>query len=50
MTPSELIEEINEHRSRGANLSSAIRLFVLEAYKDQIKPPKPKGGDLKLVG
>ena len=51
VTPSELIREINEHRNQG-NLSSAIRMFVLEVYKDQIEPPqpKPKGGALKLAG
>jgi predicted DNA-binding ribbon-helix-helix protein len=46
-TPSELIEEINANRKQ-ANLSSAIRLFVLELYQDQIAPPqKPKGGPLR---
>ena len=35
-TPSELIEEIKANRKQGTNLSSAIRLFVLEAYQDQI--------------
>jgi predicted DNA-binding ribbon-helix-helix protein len=51
VTPSQLIREINTNRKEG-NLSSAIRRFVLEVYKDQIEPPqpKPKGGDLKLVG
>ena len=51
VTTSELIREIDEHRKEG-NLSSAIRLFVLEVYKDQITPPqpKPKGGALKLAG
>ena len=48
---SELIAEINANRKEG-NLSSAIRLFVLEVYKDQIEPPqpKPKSGDLRSVG
>jgi predicted DNA-binding ribbon-helix-helix protein len=41
VTPSELIEEINANRKQG-NLSSAIRLFVLEVYKDQITPHQPK--------
>jgi predicted DNA-binding ribbon-helix-helix protein len=50
MTPSALIEEINANRKQGNNLSSAIRLFVLEFYKDQMPQPKPRGGDLKLVG
>jgi predicted DNA-binding ribbon-helix-helix protein len=35
MTLSGLIETINVDRKRG-NLSSAIRLFVLEVYQDQI--------------
>jgi predicted DNA-binding ribbon-helix-helix protein len=48
VTPPELIREINAHRKQD-NLSSAIRLFVLEVYKDQIEPPqKPKGDDLKF--
>ena len=40
VTPSELIEEINA--SRKGNLSSALRLFVLEVYKHRITPPEPK--------
>ena len=35
MTVSELIETIDADRKEG-NLSSAIRLFVLEQYQDQI--------------
>ena len=50
MTLGELVETINANRKEGTNLSSAIRLFILEVYKDQIEPPKPKGNDLKLVG
>jgi hypothetical protein len=34
-----LIETINVDRKQG-NLSSAIRLFVLEVYQDQIAPPE----------
>jgi predicted DNA-binding ribbon-helix-helix protein len=51
MTVSELIEHINANRKEG-NLSSAIRLFVLENYQDQLEPPQPKpnGGALALVG
>jgi predicted DNA-binding ribbon-helix-helix protein len=40
MTLSGLIENINVDRKQGTNLSSAIRLFVLEVYQDQIAPPK----------
>jgi predicted DNA-binding ribbon-helix-helix protein len=40
ITPSVLIEEIKANRKKGTNLSSAIRLFVLEAYQDQITPPE----------
>jgi predicted DNA-binding ribbon-helix-helix protein len=40
ITPSELIEEIKANRKQGTNLSSAIRLFVLEVYQDQIAPPE----------
>ena len=51
VTPTELIEEINANRKEG-NLSSSIRLFVLQVYQDQLGPlqPKPKGGALRLVG
>ena len=35
LTISELVETINTDRKEG-NLSSAIRLFVLEQYQDQI--------------
>ena len=45
---SELVRGINADRN-GA-LSSAIRLFVLEAYKDQIERPQPKRDEIKLVG
>jgi predicted DNA-binding ribbon-helix-helix protein len=51
ITLSELIEEINTNRKQGTNLSSAIRLFVLEVYQDQIAPPeKSKSGPLRSVG
>jgi predicted DNA-binding ribbon-helix-helix protein len=36
MTLSELVSEIDAERLRG-NLSSAIRLFVLGVYRDQIQ-------------
>ena len=50
ITPSELIEEIKANRKKGTNLSSAIRLFVLEVYQDQIAPPeKSKSGSLRLA-
>jgi predicted DNA-binding ribbon-helix-helix protein len=45
MTPSELVADINSERRR-ANLSSAIRLFVLDFYRQQIpirKRPRSKG-------
>ena len=46
MTVSGLIETINVDRKQG-NLSSAIRLFVLEVYQDQIAPPeKSKSGPI----
>ena len=48
ITPPELIEEIKANRKQGTNLSSAIRLFVLEVYQDQIAPPeKSKSGPLR---
>jgi len=45
VTTPHLIEIINANRKQG-NLSSAIRLFVLELYQDQIdhvalRPPEP---------
>ena len=39
MTPSELVADINSER-RHANLSSAIRLFVLDYYRQQITVSK----------
>src|SRR5215470_19975572 len=45
ITPSELIEEIKANRKQGTNLSSAIRLFVLEVYQDQIEKLKSPIGD-----
>ena len=48
MTLSGLIETINVNRKQGTNLSSAIRLFVLEVYRDRIAPPeKSKSGPLR---
>ena len=38
MTVSELVGEINARR-RHSNLSSALRLFVLEFYRSQIPDP-----------
>ena len=45
---SELVRGINADRN-GA-LSSAIRLFVLEVYKNRIKPPQPTQDGLKSAG
>jgi predicted DNA-binding ribbon-helix-helix protein len=41
MTLGEVVENIDTNRTHG-NLSSAIRLFVLEVYKDQIAPRSAK--------
>ena len=46
MTLSGLIETINVDRKQG-NLSSAIRLFVLEVYQDQIAPPEKSKSPIK---
>jgi predicted DNA-binding ribbon-helix-helix protein len=51
VTTSQLIEIINANRKQG-NLSSAIRLFVLELYQDQIdhvalRPPEPSKSSVK---
>ena len=46
MTRSELVASIDAKRRRGSNLSSAIRLFVLDFYQQQIparKRPDRKG-------
>jgi predicted DNA-binding ribbon-helix-helix protein len=48
LTISELVGTIDANRTQG-NLSSAIRLFVLEEYRDQISPLQPKVDDLALV-
>ena len=45
MTLSKLIASIDAERRRGSNLSSAIRLFVLDFYRQQIpvrKRPRSK--------
>ena len=45
MTRPELVAKIDSERQRG-NLSSAIRLFVLDFYRQQIplrKRPRSKG-------
>jgi predicted DNA-binding ribbon-helix-helix protein len=51
VTATHLIEIINANRNQG-NLSSAIRLFVLELYQDQIdhvalRPPDPSKPSVK---
>jgi predicted DNA-binding ribbon-helix-helix protein len=53
VAPFELIEEINANREQGNNLSSAIRVFVLQYFRDQSAPqhqPKTEDGALKLLG
>jgi predicted DNA-binding ribbon-helix-helix protein len=42
MTPSELVADINSKR-RHVNLSSAVRLFVLDFYRQQIPVSKRPG-------
>jgi predicted DNA-binding ribbon-helix-helix protein len=37
-----LITSINVNRRRNANLSSAIRLFILKFYKDQARQQKQR--------
>jgi predicted DNA-binding ribbon-helix-helix protein len=43
MTVTALVEEINAQR-RHSNLSSALRLFVLEFYRSQIPDPADREG------
>ncbi len=38
LTLSELVGEIDDHRQQG-NLSSAIRLFVLDHFRKRAQPP-----------
>ena len=52
VSPAHLIESIDTDRKQ-SNLSSAIRLFVLELYQDRIrplKPSKPEIGHRRRVG
>ena len=51
MALGELVDNIDANRKEG-NLSSAIRLFVLEQYQDQIAPrhePKQNGATVALT-
>jgi predicted DNA-binding ribbon-helix-helix protein len=51
MTLGELVENIGSNRAHG-NLSSAIRLFVLGQYQDQVAPrhaPKQNGAAVALT-
>jgi predicted DNA-binding ribbon-helix-helix protein len=45
---SELVEEIDAGRKEG-NLSSAIRLFVLQVYQDQLGPIQLKQSGIPLT-
>ena len=50
MTLSDLVGEIDTKRQQG-NLSSAIRLFVLEHFKDRaVSPPASSGSALPFQG
>jgi predicted DNA-binding ribbon-helix-helix protein len=40
MTLSELVAAIDSQRQQNSNLSSAIRLFVLDFYRAQVSEPK----------
>ena len=41
LTLSDLVTAIDAHREHGSNLSSAVRLFVLSVFRDQISAPQP---------
>ena len=50
MTLSELVASIDSERQHG-NLSSAIRLFVLDHYRSQISEPKnERNPDARISG
>lgn len=50
LTLSKLVAEIDERRGERANLSSAIRLFVLSHYRKATSPEgKPTGIDSRTV-
>jgi predicted DNA-binding ribbon-helix-helix protein len=49
MTLSDLVGKIDSQRDRG-NLSSAIRLFALDFYRDQISELEKRSGTRKILG
>jgi predicted DNA-binding ribbon-helix-helix protein len=49
VTLSELVSSIDSERQRG-NLSSAIRLFVLDYYRDQVAEHEARGRTRELLG
>jgi predicted DNA-binding ribbon-helix-helix protein len=49
MTLSDLVGKIDSQRDRG-NLSSAIRLFALDFYRDQISELEKRSGARKILG
>ena len=48
LTLSDLVGEIDAHR-QDANLSSAIRLFVLQQYRDQISEQRGRAAEAQLA-
>jgi predicted DNA-binding ribbon-helix-helix protein len=48
LTLSELVGQIDDHRQQG-NLSSAIRLFVLDHFRKRATPPGKSGGNPSTV-
>ncbi|HSP50479.1 MAG TPA: ribbon-helix-helix domain-containing protein [Pseudolabrys sp.] len=49
MTLSDLVASIDTDRQHG-NLSSAIRLFILDHYRTQIGDKRPAGGTTREAG
>jgi len=49
MAVSELVGKIDTERQHG-NLSSAIRLFVLDSYREQILEHEKRAGTRKILG
>ena len=49
MSLSDLVVEIDTQRQHGSNLSSAIRLFVIGFYRDQIAEHEKRGRTRKIL-
>jgi predicted DNA-binding ribbon-helix-helix protein len=50
LTLSELVAAIDSERQHGSNLSSAIRLFVLDSYRDRISEYEKRETMREILG